>query len=136
MGISYKNSSGYPDPTAYNAVKNIEEEEKILHIQYPSGYMDIRMDAFFPCTVDRARKAFRLICQYCPKADRDRLLRFLQEKERRYKAQQQTFKGQLAASTDKTEKRQLESRLRESVRLQERIHRNIEEFLYREERSR
>ena len=37
MGISYKNGSGYPDPTAYYAVQHMEAEEKRLHIRYPSG---------------------------------------------------------------------------------------------------
>lgn len=134
MGISYKNSSGYPDPTAYMAVHNIEAEEKILHIRYPSGHMDLRLDAFFPCTVDRAKKIFRLICQYCPQEDKDRLLRFLQEKEHRYQSQVRTFEQQRNASTKAGERNALERRMRESARLQERTHRNIEVFLDREEK--
>lgn len=136
MGISYKNSSGYPDPTAYTAVHNIEVEEKILHIQYPTGHIDLKMDAFFPCTADRARKIFRLICQYCSQEDKDRLLRFLREKERRYQSQVRTFEQQIKSSTQEKGRSSLESRMRESVRLQIRTHRNIEQFLYREERSR
>ena len=63
MGISYYNGSGYPDPTAHYAVRHLEEEEKMLHIVYPTGRMDIRMDKFFPATLDRARKLFRLMAQ-------------------------------------------------------------------------
>lgn len=136
MGISYKNSSGYPDPTAYTAVHNIEAEEKILHIQYPTGHIDLKMDAFFPCTADRARKIFRLICQYCSQEDKDRLLRFLREKERRYQSQVRTFEQQIKSSTQEKGRSSLESRMRESARLQIQTHRNIEQFLYREERSR
>ncbi len=64
MGISYYNGSGYPDPTAHFAVRHLEEEEKMLHIEYPTGHMDIRMDKFFPATLDRARKLFRLMAMH------------------------------------------------------------------------
>ena len=135
MGISYKNGSGYPDPTAFLAVQNIEADEKILHIQYPTGYMDLKMDAFFPCTVDRARKVFKLICQYCSKSDKDRLLRFLLNKEKHYKAQKQTFLQQEKCAKSRTEQEQLATRARESERLAQRTHRNIEMFIAREEKS-
>lgn len=135
MGIGYKNSSGYPDPTAYMAVRNIEEEAKILHIQYPTGYMDLKMDAFFPCTVDLARKIFRLICQYCPQEEKEKLLRFLQEKERRYQAQTETFQSQAKRSTDPDGRDRLLRRSRESEKLQQRTHRNIEIFRAREEKA-
>lgn len=135
MGISYKNGSGYPDPTAYLAVKNIEADEKILHIQYPSGYMDLKMDAFFPCTVDRARKVFKLVSQYCPKSDKDRLLRFLKNKEKHYQAQKQTFLQQEKCAESHKEKEQYAARVRESERLAQRTRRNIEMFIAREEKS-
>lgn len=136
MGISYKNSSGYPDPTAYMAVHNMEAEEKMLHIQYPTGYIDLRLEAFFPCTLDRARKIFRLVCQYCSQGDKDRLLRFLQEKERRYQAQVRTFTLQSDAAEKPAEKKAAESRMRESARLQARTRRNIELFLQMEGKAR
>lgn len=132
MGISYKNSSGYPDPTAYSAVQNIEAEEKMLHIQYPTGYMDLRLDAFFPCTVDRAKKVFKVICQYCPQEDKDRFLRFLREKARRYDAQIRTFEQKRDASTDTSEIKALNNRIRDCARMKSRLNRNIELFLYRE----
>lgn len=135
MGISYKNSSGYPDPTAYLAVQNMEQEERILHINYPTGHMDIKMDAFFPCTVDRARKIFRLICQYCSHEEKQKLLRFLQEKERRYQAQVETFRSQANRSTDPADSDRLLRRSRESEKLQQRTHRNLEIFRAREEKS-
>lgn len=132
MGISYKNGSGYPDPTAYMAVHNVEAEEKILHIQYPTGYMDLKMDAFFPCTVDRARKIFRLICPYCSREEKDRLLRFLKEKDRRYQSQIQTFQSQERRSSDPKEKAVLLQRIRESERFRQRLRRNMEIFLEKE----
>ena len=81
MGISYYNGSGYPDPTAHYAVRHLEEEEKMLHIVYPTGHMDIRMDKFFPATLDRARKLFRLMAQYSSCEDKQRLLEFLRQEE-------------------------------------------------------
>ena len=135
MGISYKNGSGYPDPTAYLAVRNIEEDEKILHIQYPSGYMDLNMDVFFPSPVDRARKVLKLICQYCSESDKDRLFRFLVNKEKHYRAQSQTFLQQMECAGSRTEQERLALRARESCRLARRTHRNIEMFIAREEKS-
>lgn len=132
MGISYKNNSGYPDPTAYSAVQNIEAKEKMLHIQYPTGYMDLRLDAFFPCTVDRAKKVFKLICQYCPQVDKDRLLHFLREKAKQCDAQIRTFEQKRDASTDKSEINALNTRIRDCARMKSRLNRNIELFLYRE----
>ena len=135
MGISYKNGSGYPDPTAFLAVQNIEADEKILHIQYPTGYMDLKMDAFFPCTIDRARKVFKLICQYCSRSDKDRLFRFLVNKEKRYLAQSQTFQQQMECAGSRAERERLGLRARESNRLALRTRRNIQMFIAREEKS-
>ena len=64
MGISRYNASGYLDMTAHLAIQNMEREEKVLHIEYPTGYMNIRMEAFFPCTVKRADKLFRMVRRY------------------------------------------------------------------------
>lgn len=71
MGISYKNGSGCPDPTAYYAVQHMEAEEKRLHIRYPTGQMILEIERFFPCTVAKARKLSPLIRQYCEKAEKE-----------------------------------------------------------------
>ena len=63
-------------------------------------------------------------------------LRFLKEKERRYQSQVRTFEQQREASTKEKDRKALEGRMHESERLRMRTHRNIEQFLYREERSR
>ena len=91
MGISYYNGSGYPDPTAHYAVRHLEEEEKMLHIVYPTGHMDIRMDKFFPATLDRARKLFRLMAQYSSREDKQRLLEFLRQKEQKLRNQEESY---------------------------------------------
>ena len=69
MGISYKNGSGCPDPTAYYAVQHMEAEEKRLHIRYPTGQMVLEIEHFFPCTVAKAKKISPLIRRYCEKSE-------------------------------------------------------------------
>lgn len=126
MGISYYNGSGYPDPTAHYAVRHIEEEEKMLHIQYPMGHMDIRMDKFFPATLDRARKLFRLMVQYSSSEDKHRLLEFLQEKERKLKNQEESYRKQAENSSEKMDVNKYESLARNAQIEKHRTRRNIE----------
>lgn len=129
MGISYKNGSGYPDPTAYEAVRLMEAEQKRLRIEYPTGYMELNMEAAFPATLDRARKIFRLVHRYCSEADQHRLAAFLARKEQHYAAQAQTFLSKAGDSKPHSaEFHEYDMRYREAVRLQQRTHRNIELF--------
>ena len=37
--ISYRNREGYPDPTAYKALKNIEEETRVKRVYRPIVYI-------------------------------------------------------------------------------------------------
>lgn len=136
MGISYYNRSGYPDPTAHYAVQHMEQEEKTLHIAYPPGHMDIRMDGFFPCTVERAKKVFKLICQYCSQEEKDKLRRFLTDKEKRYQSQAQSLWNHIKSCTDAAERKSLISQYKAVIRLKERLNRNIQIFMYREEKMR
>jgi hypothetical protein len=126
MGISYYNSSGYPDPTAHYAVRNMEEEEKMLHIVYPTGHMDIRMDKFFPCTLDRARKLFRLMAQYSPAEDQHRLFGYLRQREEKFKSQVETYSRQAAEATKRHEVSKYESFARNAENQRHRTKRNIE----------
>ncbi len=126
MGISYYNGSGYPDPTAHFAVRNIEEEEKILHIQYPTGYMDIRMDKFFPATLDRAKKVFRLMARYTLEEEQDRLFRYLTGVENKYRERAVSYKRKAAEGNEKNKIRQYEVLTRKAERLQEQTKRNKE----------
>lgn len=126
MGISYYNGSGYPDPTAHFAVRNIEREGKRLHIQYPSGAMDIRIDKFFPATLDRAKKVFRLIAKYSCGEEQKRLLQYLVGMENKYRARTDFYRKKAADSNEKNKIRQYEVLAREAERLQERTKRNKE----------
>ena len=70
MGISRYNAEGYHDPTAHLAVCHVEEGEKILHLSYPNGSMDIQLFCFFPCTQEKAKKFFRLVRRYSSSKDK------------------------------------------------------------------
>ena len=50
MGISRYNSEGYADPTAYEAIRNIES----FRVDHPNGYIEVNMETFFPCTTTKA----------------------------------------------------------------------------------
>lgn len=129
MGISYKNGSGYPDPTAYYAVQHMEAEEKRLHIRYPSGQMILKIECFFPCTVAKARKLSPLIRQYCEKAEKEKLQQFLKKQEMNYLSRIKAFQNREKKSEDESEMRDLQQRIREAERMLQRIRRNMEIFM-------
>ena len=115
MGISYKNGSGCPDPTAYYAVQHMEAEEKRLHIRYPTGQMVLEIERFFPCTIVKARKLAPLIRRYCEKTEKDFQIKAYQNREKK--------------SEDESEKRDLQQHIRGCERILRRIQRNIEIFM-------
>lgn len=129
MGISYKNGSGCPDPTAYYAVQHMEAEEKRLHIRYPSGQMILEIECFFPCTVAKARKLSPLIRQYCEKAEKEKLQQFLKKQEMNYLSRIKAFQNREKKSEDESEIRNLQQRIREAERMLQRIRRNMEIFM-------
>ena len=49
-----------------------------LRIEYGMGYMELNIEAFFPCKMPAARKAARLINSYCTDEARVELLSELQ----------------------------------------------------------
>ena len=129
MGISYKNGSGCPDPTAYYAVQHMEAEEKRLHIRYPSGQMILEIECFFPCTVAKARKLSPLIRQYWEKAEKEKLQQFLKKQEMNYLSRIKAFQNREKKSEDESEIRNLQQRIREAERMLQRIRRNMEIFM-------
>ena len=129
MGISYKNGSGCPDPTAYFAVQHMEAEEKRLHIRYPTGQMILEIERFFPCTVVKAKKISPLIRRYCEKAEKEKLQQFLKKQEMNYLSRIKAFQNRAKKIEDESEKRDLQQRIREGERMLQRIRRNIEIFM-------
>lgn len=128
MGISRYNASGYLDMTAHLAVQNMEREEKVLHIEYPTGYMNIRMDVFFPCTVKRADKLFRIVRRYCTSADKARLLDALRCLEKKYTDKERFYSIQVQTATDEIDRKCNAIQQNEAKRRMAGIQRNIRQF--------
>jgi hypothetical protein len=57
-----------------------------LRIEYGTGYMELIVEAFFPCKMPAMRKAARLINSYCSDEARAELLSELRELADGYKA--------------------------------------------------
>lgn len=57
-----------------------------LRIEYETGYLELNIEAFFPCKMPAARKAARLINLYCSDETRAALLLELREIADGYKA--------------------------------------------------
>ena len=57
-----------------------------LRIEYGTGYMELNVEAFFPCKMPALRKAARLINAYCTDEARAGLLSELREMADGYKA--------------------------------------------------
>lgn len=57
-----------------------------LRIEYGTGYMELNIEAFFPCKMPAARKAARLINSYCTDEARVELLSELRGLADGYKA--------------------------------------------------
>ena len=57
-----------------------------LRIEYETGYMELNIEAFFPCKMPAMRKAARLINSYCSDEARAALLSELWEMADGYKA--------------------------------------------------
>lgn len=126
MGISYRNGSGCADPTAFQAVRNMEREEKTLHIEYPAGYMDLYMNTFFPCTVDRARKVFKLMKAYSSEEDKQKLLRHLNMQLKLFENQKKSYAEMALHAETKGDCRKYTAGLKQAQVLQRRAQRNID----------
>lgn len=128
MGIGYYNNSGCADPTAHTAVSNMEGEEKILRIEYPSGKMVIRMNTFFPSTLERSRKLFRLMAKYSRAEDQKRLYVFLVGLEKKYRIQEDMNSRKAAKCSKKVDIRKYETEARRAKTLRERTSKNIDQL--------
>ena len=130
MGVSKYNGSGYYDPTAYEGIRNAEADTRKLKIIYPNGYMELNLDYFFPCTLDKARKVFPLINKHCSEADKKKLLNFLQGLENEYVARMEKWADKAISYTvNSNEYHEYTSRFKEARWLRQRTARNIELFM-------
>lgn len=129
MGISKYNAEGYYDPTAYEGIRNAEADARKLKIIYPTGSMELNLDYFFPCTLDKARKVFLLINEYSSDADKTRLLTFLQKLENKYAAQMRDYAEKAKSyPVNSSEFREYIAMFKDARRLRQRTVRNIEIF--------
>ena len=91
MGISKYNAEGYFDPTAYEGIRRAETDAGKLKIVYPTGCMELNLEGFFPCSLDKAKKVFSLIHRHSPESDKEKLLSFLHKLEKRYFSKMQEY---------------------------------------------
>lgn len=73
MANDYYNSEGYYDPTAGEALRNATS----FRFDHPTGYIQIETESYFPCTVEKARKLFRLVRQHCSQKQQEELLKLM-----------------------------------------------------------
>lgn len=66
-----------------------------LRIEYGTGYMELNIEAFFPCKMPAMRKAARLINQYCTDETRAGLLSELRELADGYAALCEMYKQKM-----------------------------------------
>ena len=131
MGISMYNGSGYRDPTAFEAINRAES----FQIDHRTGYIRINMDTFFPCSVKKAQKLFRLVCMYCNQEQQDWLMDALQKRGERMKAAEERLKQKVESETEGSETwRDDCASLRRLRSSREQLQRNIRDFELRRRR--
>ena len=126
MGISRYNAEGYHDPTAHLAVCHVEEGEKILHLSYPNGSMDIQLFCFFPCTQETAKKFFRLVRRYSSAKDKEKIVRWIRVSEQTYQTHIKTFPSRALHERKKEERQPGKEGMKEARRLLRRTQGNLE----------
>lgn len=128
MKLGKYNAEGYYDPTAFEGISNADTNK--LKITYPTGYMELNLDKFFPCTLDKARKVFSLIHRYSSESDKDRLQAFLKEMEKEFETQMVEYAEKAMSYPSKSKEYSMYmSKFKEVRRFRQRIIRNIELFI-------
>ncbi len=97
-----------------------------LRIEYRTGYMELNIEAFFPCKMPAARKAARLINLYCSDEARAALLSELREMADGYKALCGMYREiEEALPADSPERRHWRAQFNKTEALRRRIEGNI-----------
>lgn len=128
MGISRNNGEGYPDPTAHIAVRNVEADAKKLKINYPTGYIELNLERFFPCPQSKAKKVFRLIHRYCTQTDKTRLLEFMTRRVAYYDSREANSMKKAASDVHAYEYKYHIAQAKAAARQREMLQRNIDNF--------
>ena len=97
-----------------------------LRIEYGTGYMDLIVEAFFPCKMPAMRKATRLINSYCTDEARTELLSELREMAEGYTALCGMYKEiEEALPADTPERRHWRAQFNKTEALRKRLEGNI-----------
>jgi len=129
MGISKYNAERYYDPIAYEGLTKVLESDKQFRINYQTGYMEINLDCFFPCTVREARKVFGIIHKYSSEIEIERLSAFLKDKEKYcYRRMKLYAEKAVELPTSSREYREMMGKFKEARTIHQRMKRNIEIF--------
>ncbi len=97
-----------------------------LRIEYGTGYMELIVEAFFPCKMPAARKAARLINLYCSGEARAALLSELREMADGYKALCDMYREiEEALPADSPERRHWRAQFNKTEVLRRRMEGNI-----------
>jgi len=97
-----------------------------LRIEYGTGYMELVVEAFFPCKMPAMRKAARLINLYCTDETREELLSELREMADGYKALCEMYREiQETLPEDTPERRHWRAQLNKTEVLCKRMEGNI-----------
>lgn len=100
---------------------------KHLRINHASGYIDLYVDAFFPCPLQKARKVFQLINQWCPQEKRQELMEYLLERAQAYEASIERNTQQLQRfPMPRMKEREFLQDIQRNRRLLRRLQRNME----------
>lgn len=97
-----------------------------LRIEYETGYMELDIEAFFPCKLPAMRKAARLINSYCTNETRAGLLSELREMADGYKALCDMYKEAAEGlPADSLERRYWRAQFNRTETLRKRMENNI-----------
>ena len=97
-----------------------------LRIEYKTGYMELNIEAFFPCKLPAMRKAARLINRYCTDETRAVLLSELREMADGYKALCDMYREKAEGlPADSPELRHWRAQLNKTEALRRRMENNI-----------
>lgn len=97
-----------------------------LRIEYGTGYMELNVEAFFPCKIPAMRKAARLINQYCSDEAKEELLSELREMADGYAALCKMYKEiEEALPADTPERRHWRAQFNKTEVLRKRMEGNI-----------
>lgn len=103
---------------------------ELLRIEYETGYMELIVEAFFPCKLSVARKIAPLINRYCSDEVKNELLSELREMAGGYQALCDMYKEKAEGFPDDSPmKRHWKAQFNKTEILRKRTERNIDLIL-------